>query len=262
MSDETRKNGVGELFALVGRTALVTGAGRGIGRAVALALARAGASVAVQDIEVEVAQAVVREIESAGGRGAAIGGDAAEAGFPEAVHSAACSALGAVTVLVNNAGVQEPTPWTEVRAERMHWHYQANVVAPLRLMALCHPGMKAAGGGRVINVSSIQGYKGHAGMITYGMTKAAIDHLTRSMSRELAPDRITINSIAPGYFDTYRNRKDFPDESAKRERGKWVPMGRVGEPEDVVGAVLLLASGAGAYITGQTIYVDGGLQWR
>lgn len=250
------------MFRVDGKVALVTGAGRGIGRAIALGLARAGARVVIQDLDREVAEAALREIEAAGAVGVAIGGDITDPEFPDRTHAAVVHGFGGaatVSILVNNAAVQERRDWTTPDVSRIEWQYRGNVITPWRLTTLCVPAMRTAGWGRVLNISSGQARKGVASMLGYSMTKAALNNQTTALARDLAPHGITVNAIEPGYFDTHRNAADFPDADTKRSRANWIAMRRVGEPEDVVGTALLLCSDAGSYITGQIIGVDGGM---
>jgi len=246
-------------FSLGSRVALITGAGRGMGRAVAIEFARHGAAVAVQDIELEVARAVAAEITAAGGTAAAFGGDVTVEGFAEKLHGEVVAKLGAVSILVNNAAVQESSDWLTVGVDRMAWQWRGNVVTPWLLTRLCAPAMREAKWGRVIMLSSVQGRRGFPRMMGYSTTKAAINNMVTALCRELAGGGITINAIAPGYFDTHRNAAEFPDRDTKIQSGRGVPVGRVGEPQDVCGMAVLLASDAGSYITGQVLYIDGGL---
>lgn len=242
------------------RVVLITGAGRGIGRAMALAFARCGARVAIQDIELEVAREVAALAgPSAVAIGGEVGGDITLPETAEQIVSQVRRQLGEVQVLVNNAGVQEAVHWTETKQDRLEWMWRGNVLAPWNLTKLCLPAMKAAKWGRVINISSIQGKRGYPDMLGYSVTKSALNNFTLTVAAEVARDGVTVNAIAPGYFDTHRNRWQFPDAETKAKRGEWLPARRVGEPEDVVGAALMLASDAGAYITGQILYVDGGM---
>jgi NAD(P)-dependent dehydrogenase (short-subunit alcohol dehydrogenase family) len=122
------------------------------------------------------------------------------------------------------------------------------------------PVFKAQRWGRIVNIGSVQQRSGNPDMLPYSMSKAALVHLTTALAKDLARDGITVNTIAPGYFNTYRNRNELGTEEQRRKAGqRHIPEGRVGEPDDVIGAALLLCSDAGAYITGQTLYVDGGL---
>jgi NAD(P)-dependent dehydrogenase (short-subunit alcohol dehydrogenase family) len=233
-----------------------------MGRAIAVAYARQGARVAVQDIDLQVAGEVATEIRAFGGSAAAFGGDITTDDFAARLHAKVIAELGAVTILVNNAAVQERADWLTVGVDRLAWQWRGNVVTPWLLTRLCFPDMKNGHWGRVLMLSSVQGRRGYAGMMGYSTTKAAIDNMVTALCRELGPHGVTVNAIAPGYFDTYRNQDDFPDSKTKSEKGKWIPVGRVGEPQDVAGLATLLASDAGSYITGQVLYVDGGLSLR
>jgi NAD(P)-dependent dehydrogenase (short-subunit alcohol dehydrogenase family) len=247
---------------LVGKVALVTGSGRGMGLAIARGLAGLGAAVAVQDVELGVAEAAAEGIRAGGGKAIALPGDITDPGTPEMLVREAREKLGPVLILVNNAAVQEHVPWTTANVDRLAWQWRGNFLAPLLLTRLAYPDMKAAKWGRVLNVSSVQARRGFAGMVGYSSTKAALENQTTALARELGPEGITVNAIAPGYFDTHRNQHDFPDDKTKIERGKWVPLGRVGEADDVVSSALLLCSDAGAYITGVVLAVDGGISLR
>lgn len=241
------------------RVALVTGAGRGIGRAIAIALARQGLAVAIQDLDLAAAESAVAEITSGGGRATALGGDCTHPDFAAQTYSAGVDALGPISVLINNAAVQESRYWADADPVRLEWQWRGNVLAPWQLTALVLPAMKERKWGRVLNISSIQGKRGFPGMLGYGVTKAALDNFTRVVSADVAEHGVTVNALAPGYFDTHRNRGQFPSAEEKRKRGEWLPMGRVGDPEDCVGTALYLCSEAASYVTGQVLYVDGGM---
>lgn len=225
----------------------------------ALALGEAGAAVAVQDIDLPAAEEVVKSLRDTGAKALALGGDAADEAFAADIASATARELGPIDILVNNAAVQENLHWTEARRDRLLWQYQANVLTPWFLASQCVAHMKAQRWGRIINLSSIQGIRAFPTMLGYGMTKAAIDLMTRGLARDLGPHGITVNAIAPGFFDTYRNRAEFPDAETKKRKADWIALKRIGEPEDCVGALLFLAGPGGDYVTGQVIHVDGGL---
>jgi NAD(P)-dependent dehydrogenase (short-subunit alcohol dehydrogenase family) len=215
--------------------------------------------VAVQDLEVSFAVGVVGEIEAAGGKAVALGGDCTLEGFADEVFRGAVERVGRVDILVNNAAVQEHRYWGEADVERLSWQWRGNVLAPWRLTALAMPSMRGEKWGRVLNISSIQGKRGFPGMLGYGVTKAALDNFTRVVGADVAGDGVTVNALAPGYFDTHRNRGNFPSAEEKARQGAWLPLGRVGDPEDCVGTALYLCSDAAAYVTGQVVYVDGGM---
>lgn len=243
-------------FSLDGKVALVTGAGRGIGLGIARALAGVGCAVAIQDIELDVARRAAADI---GGRAVALGGDMGDLAVVEGLVAETTGQLGGLHVLVNNAAIQSERPWTEMPPAEVERIWRVNGLAVLRLCQLAVPEMRKGGYGRIINVGSIQQLKGTPTMLPYSMSKAALENLTTGLARDLAAEGITVNLIAPGYFDTHRNRGDMDTPEKRARAGRFVPMGRVGMPEDCAGAAVLLASPAGSYITGQSIFVDGGL---
>jgi NAD(P)-dependent dehydrogenase (short-subunit alcohol dehydrogenase family) len=242
-----------------GRVALITGAGRGIGLAMAQVLAAEGCAVAIQDIDLEVATAEARKIEQAGGRAIALGGDIRDLSLPARLIAETCKQLGGLHVLINNAAIQYRKRWLEASSDEMVEQFSADVVSPILLCQLAVPIFRAQRWGRIINLGSVVQRKGSTELLTYSLTKAALVTLTNALARDLAADQITVNLIAPGYFNTYRNRDDFPDDQAIARAGRHVPAGRIGQPQDCGPITLLLCSDAGEHITGQTIYVDGGI---
>jgi glucose 1-dehydrogenase len=162
-------------------------------------------------------------------------------------------------ILINNAAIQSSTPWLELTPAEIEAQWRANMLAPVLLCQLAVPVFRNQKWGRILNIGSVQGKVGNVGMLPYSISKAGLENLTRALSRELASDGITANMIAPGYFNTYRNRDDFKTPQDLVERSKWVPAGRLGDPQDIAGLALLLCSDAGSYITGETIYLDGGI---
>ena len=245
-----------------GRVALITGAGRGIGQGIARGLASQGCAVAIQDIELDVAQAAAAEIVENGGRAIALGGDIGDLALPETLVEATRCELGGLHVLINNAAIQKEENWLALTAHEMERQWRADVIAPVRLCQLAVPIFRAQKWGRIINLGSIQGKGGNPGMMPYAMSKAALENMTRGLARDLGPDSITVNMISPGYFNTWRNRDQFQTPEDFEKRSQWMPLRRIGEPEDCAGIALLLCSAAGSYITGQNIYVDGGMSAR
>lgn len=247
---------------LDGRVALLTGAGRGIGLGMARAMAAAGCAVAIQDIDLPVAEEEAQKINANGGRAIALGGDILDLGLPaRAVHETV-ERLGGLHVLINNAAIQEGHPWEQVTAMEIERHLRADLVSPLLFCQQVKPIFAKQQFGRIINLGSVQQRRANPKLLPYAMSKAALVCLTTTLARELAQHQITVNLIAPGWIDTYRNRHDFSSPQDKAEKGRHVLLGRVGEPEDFGGIAVLLASEAGSYITGQTIYVDGGITVR
>lgn len=249
-------------FSVKDRVALVTGAGRGIGLAIAQALAAAGAKVAIQDIELDVAQREVDAINQAGSRAIALGGDATDPKLAGTLVEQVVSKLGGLQILVNNVAIQRWDEFANHTPEEMMRQLACNVVFTTHLCQVATPHMERAKWGRIINIGSVQGKNGNSHMPAYAMSKAALENLTRGLARGHARMGITVNCIAPGYFNTFRNRDDFKSDRDVQEKGKHVPLGRVGRPEDCAGLAVLLCSAAGEYITGQVIYVDGGITSR
>jgi glucose 1-dehydrogenase len=239
-----------------GRVALLTGAGRGIGLGIARALASAGCAVAIQDIDEAVARDEARKLEAGGARAIALGGDMTDSAVAASLPKKVADQLGALHVLVNNASIQSNGPWNEKELADMERELHADLLVPIALCQRALPFMREAKWGRILNIGSIQQKQGNAGMLSYSLSKAALEKLTTALANKLARENITVNLIAPGYFNTQRNQKD----AARFEQiASNIPMGRIGEPNDCGGIALALCSDAGAYITGQSIYVDGGL---
>jgi len=251
-----------ERFRLDGRVALLTGAGRGIGLSIARAFAADGAGVAIQDIDLDVAQAEAAAIRQSGGRAIALGGDITDPRLPYELVRDTVKGLGGIHILINNAAIQRSADWLEVTAEDMQREFGADLIAPIRLSQMVTPIFEAQRFGRIINLGSIQQRSGNVGMLAYSLSKVALVGLTTALARHLARHQITVNLIAPGWVNTYRNRRDFRSEQEVLEKGKHLPLGRIGQPEDYDGIALLLCSEAGEYITGQSIYVDGGMCTR
>ena len=194
-----------------------------------------------------------------GARAIALGGDATELASAESWMEETAASLGGLHILINNAAVQKEGSWLELDREDIERQVRADFVLPILLCQQAVPILRRAGWGRIINVGSIQQKAGNPQMLAYAMSKAALENMTRALGRELAGENITVNLIAPGYIDTFRNQKNFRSDTDKEEAGRGIPAGRLGQPEDCAGLAMLLCSEAGSYITGQSIYVDGGL---
>ncbi len=252
-----------KMFDLTGKCALLTGAGRGIGLAVARALAGAGCAVAIQDIDEAIANSAVASINAAGGRAVALGGDLTDLSLPATLVPRAVDALGGLHILVNNGSIQIRRHWSEASAEEMELQLRTDLVSPILFCRAVMPIFKAQRFGRIINVGSVQQIHATPDLLAYSLSKGALEKLTIGLAKELAPDQITINQIAPGWIhNTVRNAGDFqtPEQAVEIGR-KAVPIGRLGEPDDMRGTVLMLCSDAGAFITGQNIFIDGGMGW-
>ena len=259
-------------FDVSGRTALLTGASRGIGRAIALALAEHGADVAINhisafDAEVgfpDAAQALVDEARSHGVRGFAIEGDLSVEGAAAELHDRAVAALGRIDILVLNANIQIARDFAEVTADEIDLQCRMNYRVPIELLQRALPPMAERGWGRVLAVGSVQQANPTIELAVYAGLKSAQYNLVMNLSRQYVKTGVTINNLAPGLIDTDRNRflrGSEDDWRATIERTS--PMGRAGLPDDLAGAALLLCSDAGSFITGTNINVTGGgdLPW-
>jgi NAD(P)-dependent dehydrogenase (short-subunit alcohol dehydrogenase family) len=239
------------------QVALVTGGGQGIGRALCLALAKAGADVAVADILLEPAQQVAAEIEALGRRASAIQTDVSQADSVREMIAACVDKLGGLNILVNNAGIFPVAPlpliseadWDRVMAVNLKGVF-------LCCQAALTP-LRQSGDGRVINIASVSGLVGAIGLSHYAASKAGVVGFTKSLAREVAPFGITANAVAPGIFETGQVLQNFP-EAALRVYKSQVPLGRLGQPDDLTELVVFLASPGAAYITGQVYSVNGG----
>lgn len=247
-------------FDLTGKIALVTGASRGIGLAIAAAFAAAGANVALSSRKQEGLDQAAAQIAAAGGEALPI---AAHTGSSEAVEGLVDQVVdtwGGIDIVVNNAATN-PHFGHILTAEDSHWQkiLDVNVQGYFRVVKACVPVMKARGGGKVINMSSVAGMEAQPLMGVYSVSKAAVLMLTKVLATELAQDNIQVNAIAPGFVKTrfssvlWQNKKIY--DSLKQA----IPQKRMAEPEEITGIALYLASAASNYTTGATFLVDGGL---
>ncbi len=246
-------------FRLQGRTALVTGARREIGRAIAEILAGAGARVAIHHAgnpeEAADAAAVVAEIHAGGGEAMAFGQDFAldDAGVALA---AAVSAWAPVDILVLNASIELPEDYRSITRAHFDRQIAVNLRTTLELLQALVPPMAERGWGRVVTIGSVQQERPHPAMMVYAGTKAAQLNWVLNLARQFGGQGVTVNNLAPGAILTARNRAQMVAEGAALAAR--IPAGRLGTPDDLVGAALLLCSDAGRYINGQNLFVDGG----
>ena len=243
-------------FDLEGRSALVTGASRGIGAAIARALDRAGARVALAARDRAGLEAVASTLAN---RPVVLPVDLADVEGPGRVAAQTLEALGTVDVLVNNAAIAHRGPAIELDADIIDRLHAVNVRAPLLLIAALLPGMIQRGQGSIINLSSVSGVIGTPKRAAYAATKGAIDAATRSMAVELGPKGVRVNSVAPGVVDTdlWAKNKAIPGVVGQIEAQ--IALRRWSVPDDVADVVVFLASDASRYITGETLCVDGGM---
>jgi 3-oxoacyl-[acyl-carrier protein] reductase len=241
---------------LEGRVSIVTGASRGIGLAIAKALAAEGAHVVLAARDQARLAAAVSEIGAGGGRAEALSLDVADRGSVEAAFAHVLSAHGRVDHLVNNAGVTRDNLLLRMRDEEWQQVLATNLTGVfLCTQAALKPMLKQRGG-RIVSVTSVVGLAGNAGQANYAASKAGIVGFTKSVAREVASRGITVNAVAPGFVET--DMTAAMTEKARAAVLGAVPMGRVGSPSDVAGAVVYLVSDAAAYVTGQVLAVDGG----
>jgi 2-deoxy-D-gluconate 3-dehydrogenase len=249
---------VGDRFSVEGRVALVTGAGRGIGRAIALALGEAGAAVACAARTRDQVEATAAAITAAGGRARALRLDVTRTEEIAVGVAEIATALGPIDVLVNNAGITLEKPTTEVTDEDWDAVLATNLTSMFRCARAVAPGMIRLGRGKIINVGSMYGAIGVPRYAAYCASKAAADGLTRSLAAEWARHGIQVNCLAPGYVNTDIPRAAMADEKTRALFLSKVPARRIGEPEEVGALAVYLASPASDFMTGQTVYLDGG----
>lgn len=248
-----------DLFDLKGRVALVTGAAGGLGSAIVQAFAAHGASLVVTDQDAECCQAIASGLRARGVQAHDMAADLAD---PQAVRRVADSALGRfgrVDVLVCNAGIQGPAgPLFDTRDDDWSRVMAVNVQSAVALTRALVPGMAGRGGGSVVLMASIAALRGNKAIGLYGMSKAALAQLARNLAVEWGPQGVRVNAIAPGLIETPLAAGLLGDQAFMQRRLAQTPLRRVGRPEEVASVALLLASDAGAFVTGQTIVVDGG----
>jgi 3-oxoacyl-[acyl-carrier protein] reductase len=242
---------------LEGRVALVTGASQGIGHACALALAREGASIAVAARNQQKLEELVEQITAAGGKAAAFVMDVADEEQVKAGIKSALGQFGKIDILVNNAGIARDQ--LVMRMKRADWDavLNTNLTSAYLCIQQVIGSMLKQRWGRIINITSVFGQIGQAGQANYAASKAGLIGLTMAMAREVASRNITCNAVAPGFINTSMTA-GLSDEF-KRNAVKTIPLGRVGSPEDIAGAVRFLASEEAGYITGHVLNVSGGL---
>lgn len=242
----------------IGKTALITGGSRGIGRATASALAGLGAAVGVNYVSgADAAESVVAEIKAAGGRAIAIQADVSDHSQATGLVERVVDEFGGIDILVNNAGItrdglilrMSPEDWWDV--------IQTNLGGAFNCTQAAAKKMIKARKGAIVNVSSIVGIIGNAGQANYAAAKAGLIGMTKSVARELAPRNVRVNAVAPGFIAT--EMTEALSEEVKAAIAGRIPLARFGSTDEVAGAVAWLASDEAAYITGQTLVIDGGL---
>lgn len=232
---------------------LITGSTQGIGKALAMAFVKAGYQVCVHcSKDMEKAERVRKEI----GAHQAVVCDLSNMDEVNGLYAK----TGAVDCLILNASVQYKEFWTDITDETFDRQFDINVKSTLKLMQAYYPAMKEKGFGRIVTIGSVNQYRQHAELSVYSATKCAVMKLVQVIAKQVAPFGVTVNNVAPGAIATPRNESVYNDDEQRKAVEAVIPMGRFGTPEDCVGAVLMLCSEQGAYITGTDIVIDGGMR--
>ncbi|WP_372764886.1 3-oxoacyl-ACP reductase FabG [Litorivivens sp.] len=239
------------------KIALVTGASRGIGKAIALSLAEQGMIVVGTATTDGGAEAITAYLKEAGNAGCGMTLNVADTDSVEAVIKAINTQFGAPTVLVNNAGITKDNIMMRMKEEEWFDVIDTNLNSLYRLSKACLRGMTKARWGRIVNISSVVGSMGNAGQANYAASKAGMDGFSRALAREVGSRNITVNSVAPGFIDTDMTAT-LPEEQ-RQALSAQIPLARLGQPEEIAGVVAFLVSDAAAYVTGDTIHVNGGM---
>lgn len=245
------------LINLQGEIALVTGASRGIGRSIAEMLGKAGATVIGTATSEKGADAISAYLTEAGVAGKGMVLNVADKDSIESVVKAVTGDFGSISVLINNAGITRDNLLMRMKDEEWDDIITTNLTSVYRMSKACMRGMTKAKKGRIISISSVVGASGNPGQTNYAAAKAGLVGFSKSLAREIGSRNITVNVVAPGFIDT-----DMTRELSEEQRNNLlqnIPLSRLGQPGEIAGAVLFLASPLGAYITGETIHVNGGM---
>jgi|TARA_B110000116_G_C16781605_1_gene558628 gluconate 5-dehydrogenase len=247
------------MFSIEGKKAFVSGASRGLGRQFANALAKAGADVAITSRTLSSLEGTSNEIESTGSKCVPLEMDVLNL---ESIRTAANKAeqeLGGIDILINNAGCNIRKPALEVSWEDWNTVVDTNLKGAFFLAQAIAKGMTERNYGRIVNIGSVTCVAGYAGLAPYGASRGGIKQVTMSLAHDWGDKGVTVNCLAPGWFKTEQNAKLFEDKNWVDYIEEKIPLGRIGKPNDLDGTCLFLSSDASAYVTGQTILVDGGI---
>lgn len=245
-----------KMFRLEGEVAIITGAAAGIGRSIAETLAAAGAAVVVTDLNQKGADVVATGIKTSGGEAIGLECNVTDENQRAVVINTALKSFGKISILVNNAGGGGPKPF-DIPMSDFKWAFDLNVFSMFRLIQMAAPHIQNAGGGSVLNISSMAGENTNMRMASYGSSKAAVNHLTRNIAFDLGPMGIRVNAIAPGAIKTQALAGVLTPDIEKTML-KHTPLGRLGEAQDIANAALFLCSPAASWISGQILTVSGG----
>ncbi|MBN0987920.1 3-oxoacyl-ACP reductase FabG [Amphritea pacifica] len=244
-------------MSIEGKVALVTGATRGIGKAIALELGRQGVVVVGTATSENGATSIAAYLKEAGVSGTGLCLDVGSNESVDEVLKAVQDQFGSVTIIVNNAGITRDNIMLRMKEDEWDSVLNTNLKSVYRVVKGCLRGMTKARWGRIINVSSVVASMGNAGQANYAAAKSGMEGFSRALAREVASRNITVNCVAPGFIDTDMT-SGLPEEH-KETLQKQIPMGRLGQPEEIAAVVGFLASDAGGYVTGDTIHVNGGM---
>ena len=242
---------------LEGKIALVTGASRGIGKAIAEALGAQGATVIGTATTEGGAEAITQRFAEADIKGQGMRLDVGDEASVDTVMKEIGERFGAVSVLVNNAGITRDNLLMRMKSDEWDSVLNTNLTSVYRMSKACLRAMMKAKTGRIINIASVVGASGNAGQTNYSAAKAGMFGFTKSLAQEVGSRGITVNAVAPGFIDTDMTR-ELPDAQRDALLGS-IPLGRLGKPEEIASVVVFLASEAAAYVTGETIHVNGGM---
>lgn len=246
-------------FDLTGKVAVVTGASRGLGQYLGRALARAGADLVVTSRHLPDLQPFQAEIEALGRRVLSVQLDVRDQASIQAAAAQATSHFGDIDILVNNAGCNVRKPALDITWDDWNLVLETNLRGPFFVAQAFAPGMLARRYGRIVNIGSLTSVFGYAGIGPYCASRGGIKQLTMSLADEWGPHGVTVNCLAPGWFKTAQNAVLYENQSWVDYLTDRIPLKRPGQPNDLNGAIVFLASDASAYITGQTLLVDGGM---
>ena len=243
--------------SLSGKTALVTGCGRGIGKAIALTLAQAGADIVINDIDLDAAENLAKEIDSLGRKSLVCCGSVAELQDVEAMFAKIKNEFKQLDILVNNAGITRDNMLLQMTDQEWDQVIDINLKGVFYCLRAAAAMMKEQGSGRIVNLTSVTALTGNVGQANYAASKAGVIGMTKSLAKELARHQIMVNAVAPGFIETPMT-ESIPDE-IKKSIIRGIPLGRAGSSQDIANLVKFLSTADSSYITGQVISCNGGL---